>query len=180
MTGLPGLLGWAHLAQARARSGTDPDAALEWFALGRALRGGASTTNRAGSSSVAIERRCSSTVISSRPAATSQWCLSTARASGTPGMIIAAVPHVVVALARLGELQAAALVHGSPYSGAAAPFEAVRLEATDHDLRIELGDQFDELTRRGKELSIVELTDLALAALQRHIGDDSDERDLSS
>ena len=90
-------------------------------------------------------------------------------------MLIAAVPHVVVALARLGELQAAALVHGSPYSWAAAPFEAVRLETTDHELRIALGDQFDELTRCGKELSIVELTDLALAALQRQLGDDSDE-----
>jgi hypothetical protein len=50
----------------------------------------------------------------------------------------------------------------------------VRLAATDHDLRIELGDQFDELTRRGKELSIVELMDLALAALERQLGDECD------
>src|SRR6185436_4859759 len=79
-----------------------------------------------------------------------EWCLSTARAIGNPGFAIAAVPHVVVALARVGELQAAALLQGTPYSWAAAPFEAVRLATTEDELRIELGDQFDELTRRGK------------------------------
>ena len=172
-TGLPGLLVWAHLAQARARSGTDPDAALAWYRSAEAYVEMLEAESRwqqlrRDRASVLLDRDL---LAASREL---QWCLSTARASGTPGLAIAAVPHVVVALARLGELQAAALVHGSPYSGAAAPFEAVRLAATDHDLRIELGEQFDELARRGKELSIVELTDVALAALERHIGDECD------
>jgi hypothetical protein len=99
---------WAHLAHASARSATDPDAALEWFRSAEAyvemLDAEARWQQlRRDRASVLLDRDL---LAASRDLA---WSLSTARANGTPGFAIPAVPHVVVALARLGELQAAAL-----------------------------------------------------------------------
>ena len=163
--GSPGLLGWAHLARLASAPARIPtrlsSGSRSAEAYVEALDGRVAT---ASSSTVIVPRRCS-TVDLLAAAATSHWCLSSApERTWTPGMLIAAVPHVVVALARLGDSEAAGARPRESLQRACGTLRSERLDSTAHELRIELGDQFDELTRRGKELSIVELTDLALEA----------------
>ena len=101
-----------------------------------------------------------------------QWCLRSATEEGAPaaGMLIAALHHVVVALARLGDPETAALLYGSPHSRVAqAPFEQRRLDRTVSGLRDVLGDRFDELTQRGAMLTVPDLGAIVVAALDERI-----------
>ena len=153
-TGALGPLTWAYLARARISSATDPVAALEWFERAEPL---VEASDNDGDRHQLHRDRASALLDVDLTAAALdlQWCLRNATEEPVAwGMLIAALHHVVVALARLGDPETAALVYGSRHSQVAqAPFEQQRLDRTASGLRDVLGDRFDELTQRGAVLT---------------------------
>jgi predicted ATPase/DNA-binding SARP family transcriptional activator len=170
-TGAVGPLLWGQLAHARIASAKDPVRALEWFERAEPL---VEVFDGDGTSQQ-LRRDRASALLDIDPVAAAadlRWCLATATEEPfwSPGMVIAAFPHVVVALARLGDPENAALVAGSPYSLAGgAPFEQRRLDRVVGTLRTTLGDRFDELARHGAELTPLDLSTIAKASLDQRI-----------
>ena len=171
-TGAMGPLIWGHLARARISSATDPVEALRWFERAEPLVEAYLGEDDGNRHQLRRDRASALLDVDLTAAALDlQWCLHSATQEPIAvGMVVAALPHVVVALARLGDPETAALVYGSPHSQVSqAPFEQQRLDRTASELRDVLGDRFDELTQRGSVLTVPDLSAIVVAALDERI-----------
>jgi hypothetical protein len=165
-TGSSGALAWAYLAQARISCVGDRREAYDWYARAEPLVEAFSDT----SLWQQLHRDRASLLLDEDPHAAGRElvrCLSTARALGASGQLIPPLGHAVVAIALSGDVETAALLSGSPFCQAAtAPIEARRMAAVHDQLRDRLGDRYDELVARGRELTLFEVADRAIDALR--------------